>query len=292
LLLKERQWENLANLPDGELKKILMDETLLKKYASEFGMSEDALRARLEELLQQRMGVKSPESPPEKSPIEPIRQPKTKSPETQFRPPETEGFVTTREGQVLIVRPKEDRVVVRPTNELPDVQTRLRILRRRLKIKEEEDVGGRTRDTAAPGDRDAANRSPGTTETERQTDRSSGTQADKASAETTDKQTTDTTQTTNSQTTTDASTTTTTSTVVVNERNAVQFIPYLPPSLLVAPVTVALPAMAQIISQIVGAPVSLRLPPPPSPNMPLGTYLRSMLRFPALGRQREVYVLI
>jgi len=58
--------------------------------------------------------------------------------------------------------------------------------------------------------------------------------------------------------------------------------PYIPTWLLNLPVSIALPLLAQM---------GLRLPPPPNPNMPLGAYLR-MLRFPALGRQREVFVLI
>jgi len=58
--------------------------------------------------------------------------------------------------------------------------------------------------------------------------------------------------------------------------------PYIPPWMLNLPVSIALPLLAQM---------GLRLPPPPNPNMPLGAYLR-MLRFPALGRQREVFVLI
>jgi hypothetical protein len=58
--------------------------------------------------------------------------------------------------------------------------------------------------------------------------------------------------------------------------------PYIPPWMLNLPVSVALPLLAAM---------GLRLPPPPNPNMPLGAYLRT-LRFPALGRQREVFVLI
>jgi hypothetical protein len=79
---------------------------------------------------------------------------------------------------------------------------------------------------------------------------------------------------------------------VVTERELAWLVPYLPPQLLTMPVVVALPAMARIISQIVGAQVALRLPPPPSGSMPLGAYLRT-LRLPgALSKQREVYVLI
>jgi hypothetical protein len=59
-------------------------------------------------------------------------------------------------------------------------------------------------------------------------------------------------------------------------------LPHIPSWMLSLPVSVALPLLAKM---------GLKLPPPPNPNMPLGTYLR-MLRFPALGRQREVFVLI
>ena len=59
--------------------------------------------------------------------------------------------------------------------------------------------------------------------------------------------------------------------------------PYIPPWMLSLPVSVALPILAQM---------GIRLPPPPNPSLPLGTYLK-MLRLPGmLGRQREVYVLI
>ena len=58
--------------------------------------------------------------------------------------------------------------------------------------------------------------------------------------------------------------------------------PYIPSWMLYLPAYIALPLLAQM---------GIRLPPPPNPNMPLGAYLRT-LRFPALGRQREVFVLI
>jgi hypothetical protein len=60
--------------------------------------------------------------------------------------------------------------------------------------------------------------------------------------------------------------------------------PHMPLWMLNMPVSTALPLLAQM------APW-LRLPPPPNPHMPLWAYLK-MLRFPALGRQREVFVLI
>jgi hypothetical protein len=152
LLLRERQWENLANMPSEELKKILMDEALLKKYASELGTSEDALRAKVEELLQQRMGFKAPEPQPtpERPPIEPVRRPEAKPPETQFRTPETE--VEGGRGQTLIVRPKEEPgPAVRRLEELPEVQARLRaLLRRRLKEEETGRVRVETEDVQAP----------------------------------------------------------------------------------------------------------------------------------------------
>jgi hypothetical protein len=68
----------------------------------------------------------------------------------------------------------------------------------------------------------------------------------------------------------------------------------IPVQLLFAPVAVAMPILQQYLSNALGAPVQLRLPPPPNPYMPLGTYLRSVMpRRPALlGGEREVYVLI
>jgi hypothetical protein len=68
----------------------------------------------------------------------------------------------------------------------------------------------------------------------------------------------------------------------------------IPIQLLFAPVAVAMPILQQYLSNMFGAPVQLRLPPPTNPYMPLGTYLRSIMpRAPALlGGEREVYVLI
>ncbi len=127
LVLRERQWERLAELPSEELKKMLMDEALLRKRAAELNVGEDRLRAFIEDVLQRRMGVRPPEPQPERPPVELIRRV-----EDQKRLPDTEGLVTTREGQVLIVRPREEVRVVR-VEELPDVQARLRaLLRRRL----------------------------------------------------------------------------------------------------------------------------------------------------------------
>jgi hypothetical protein len=148
LVLRERAWENVTRLPPDELKKILMDEQLLKEHASKLGVSEDKLRTLIEEQLQKHMGVKPPPEPqpmPEKPPIERIA-PKR----DQFKPPETdvsEGVVT-REGQVLIVKPKEEgHVTVRRLEELPDVQARLRaLLRRRLQEKSPATTRGAAKD--------------------------------------------------------------------------------------------------------------------------------------------------
>jgi predicted nuclease with TOPRIM domain len=129
LVLRERQWERLANLSSDELKKILMDESTLRRYADELGVDAGKLRVRVEELLQRRMGVRpapEPQPAPERPPIERMQ------PKRDLRPPETEGAVVTREGQVLIVMPKEGVVVAR-LEELPNAQTRLRaLLMRRL----------------------------------------------------------------------------------------------------------------------------------------------------------------
>jgi hypothetical protein len=284
LLLRERQWENLANLPDSELKKILMDEALLKKYASEFNISEDALRTRLEELLQQHMGVKPPESPPEKPPIEPIRRPERpptheKSPE--FKPPETEGTVTTREGQVLIVRPEEGpRLNVKRLEDLPSVEARLRYLLRH-RIIDEEVSSGRQRLSEVAGEK-AGSAEPSRTKDVVRSQQEPVAETPSADRTTTVDRTAVTTSTDEQRTSR-----------VVTERELVRFVPYLPPTLLAMPVSVALPAVAQIISQIVGAPVSLRLPPPPNGSMQLGAYLRSILPRGGLGgAQREVYVLL
>jgi len=146
LFLKERQWENVANMPPDELKKILMDESLLKKYADELNVAEDRLKEFIEDVLQGRISIKAPapekpgSQPPASEKPEPAKPPieRIEHKSDQFKAPETgvsgaEGSVT-REGQVLIIKPKEEgRVAVARQEELPDVQTRLRaLLRRRL----------------------------------------------------------------------------------------------------------------------------------------------------------------
>jgi hypothetical protein len=296
VFLRQRQWEKLSQFSPDELKRILTDRDLLKKYSSEFGMSEDDLIIKVEEILQQSKGAAPPTEqpkPPETQPTLPelpksdVRPPIRRTPGTQFRPPETE--VTTQGGQVLIVEPKE-RPTVRRLDTLPDVETRLKMLRRRLRIDEDVDVSDRIRDGEVETDKNDVKQTDrsGDTQTNKVGDRQTVKQTDKGGTNQTDRQTTDTTTTQTS----NATSTATTTSNIINERNIVQFIPYLPPTLLALPASVALPVVAQIISNVVGAPVTLRLPPPPNGNMPLGAYLRSILPRGLGGAQREVYVLL
>jgi hypothetical protein len=269
LVLRERQWESLANLPSDELKKILMDEAALRRYADELGIDIDKLRVRVEELLQRRMGVRLPEPQPERPPIEPVR-----PTEHQFRPPEVEGG----RGQVLLLRTEKELkpLAVKRLEVLPTPGARLQHLLSRTRRVEEglqrvhtvrgEEPGrtrnvvpGRTADDVADKVRDVPDQPPRTDQPTL-----SRTEVDEVVR-----------------------------TRVVTERELARFVPYLPPMLFALPVAVALPAAAQIISQVVGAPVALRLPPPPSGSMPFGAYLRSILpRVGWGGVQREVYVLL
>jgi len=131
-VLRSRQWERLSNLPTEELRKILMSDDLLKKYASELNMDVVKLRERLEELLQQRLGLAPPPEPPKPMPERPpIERLTERPPETQFRPPEGGTEVATKQGQVLIVRAREEpRPEVRRLEELPSVRERLRAVAR------------------------------------------------------------------------------------------------------------------------------------------------------------------
>jgi len=296
---RSRQWERLAQLPPDDLQRILTDREALRRLASDYGLPEDELMVRIEEFLRQRkLGAAQPkpqlaEQPkppeattPERPPIEPIKK------ETQFRPPETE--TEGGRGQVLIVRPKEEeRIVVRRLEDLPSVEARLRYLLRRRGRPEPTHRPGLVEPETEPrfrqeplweprqepgaGPRQEPQQGP---KTEPRQEPQQGPQQKPKTESSTEPKTESLEPRTESQTR------------VVTERELVQFVPYLPPQLLAMPVALALPAVARIISQVVGAPVALRLPPPPNGNMPLGTYLK-MLRLPGmLGRQREVYVLI
>jgi len=274
LLIRERQWERLANLPSSELKKILMDETLLKKYAAELNISEDALRARLEELLQQRMGVKPPEPTPEKPPIEPIRRPETKPPETQFRPPETE--VETRGGQVLIVRAEEElKPAVRRLEELPEAQARLRALLRSRLREESPEVGsvrGETADAQTPKTRQTARPS------EEQAPRVRDEQATRAEV---------------APKAAGAQRTAEGEEVLVLDRNALRTLASaLPAQVFTMPATQAL----AYISRVVGLPVALAPGiPRPSPRESFGAWLDRVFAgtgftWRSLAAQKETFV--
>jgi len=308
LALRERQWERLSELPSEELKKMLMDETLLRKRASELGVGEDKLRSFIEDVLQRRMGIKPPEAPPKaepqpKPPIEPAPErppiewvrPKTEPRvEDQFRSPDVEGVVT-REGQVLIVRPKEEVRVAR-LEELPDVQTRLRVLlRRRLRAEE----GPRASDAVAPQvrvrapDEQVARMRDAETPRARdeQTTRVSNEQAPRdaetgrvkeAEGQTTAVRTEETVKTADAP-----------AERVVLDRDALRaIIPALPAYVFSMPATTVL----AMISRAVGAPIALAPGlPKPLPREPFGKWLDRVFAgmgftWRSLAAQREVFV--
>ena len=300
LMLRGRQWENLANMPQDELKKILMDEQLLKKYASEFNVSEDKLRAFIEDVLQGRVGVKPPEPTPEKPPIEPKRE-QPKPPETQFRPPETEGHtVTTREGQVLIVRPKEEepQLTVKRLDDsnLPTVEARLRyLLRRRRRLDEEAARDwNRLREEATGGQRRTRE------DTARTTDETPGRTTDETPNRTTDNTPDRTTDNTPTKTVDETPTKTVDRTVervtekvtVVDRDTLRMFIPLLPASVFAMPAAVVLP----LLSRVVGSPIALAPGiPRPLPRESFANWLDrvfagSGFSWRSLAAQRETFV--
>jgi len=250
---------------------------------------------------------RSPEPPklPEVQPPQPVETPKldVKPPvERRFmhqrREPETGGMeVVTKDGQILIVKNKEEvevkpkvgslakpedfaiKDVVEPRSGVwvrarPDAEGGVQMPKPFVGLRR------RVRDVDADGTRSTHIQ-----------DRDATVKADDATTGRTDQPTVNRTDQPVVGRTSDADSAVKDEAVVVTGRDLLRFMPYLPPTLLSMPVVVALPATARVISQVLGAPVSLRLPPPPNPSMPLGTYLK-MLRFPVLGRQREVFVLI
>ena len=286
LMLRERAWENMANLPNSELKKILMDETLLKKYASEFGMSEDALRARLEELLQRRMGVKPPETQPipERPPIEPIRRPETQP--KPPGPPETE--VQGGKGQVLIVRAEEEvRPAVRRLEELPDVQARLRTLLR-SRLREESPEVGRVR--SAEGEMAARRRGASDEQTPRARDR------EESPAKTREEQPVKTRnkeeQLTKTQTSEETAVKTAADRVVLDNETLRTIIPALPAYVFTMPALTVL----NMISRVVGAPIVLAPSiPRPLPRESFGAWLDRVFAgtgftWRSLAAQKETFV--
>jgi len=277
--LKQRQWEKMTRFTNEELRRILTDRDLLKKYADEFGMSQDELMVKIEEILQQRGAPKteSPkaESQPERPPIERIA-PKR----DQFKPPETlsgaEGAVATREGQILIVRPKEEgRITVARLEELPDVQTRLRALRGRLKeegratvrASDEQTPRARAEEEPKVGARQQAETSP------RQEEVQTPKAFPKADQEVAPK--------------------TVAEEVLVLDRSGLRaLIPMMPASVFNMPATETL----AYVSRIVGMPVALAPGiPRPSPRESFGAWLDRVFagtgfKWRSLAAQREVFV--
>jgi hypothetical protein len=285
VFFKQREVERvLSELPPDELRRVLTDRELLKKYADRLGLTEEGLMVRIEEVLQQR-------APPKEPPIHPpaVPKPEARPPPVerrfmhQRREPETGGVeVSTKDGQILIVKNREEAVkpAVRDVVEVKDLDVQMP----KPAVRNKDAVGQRhrVRDVEVGGAR-----------TTRVQDRDA-VRADDATTGRTDQPTAGRTdQPVVGRTSDVAVVGVGGGAVVVTERELVRFVPYLPPALLSMPVAVALPAAVRIISQIVGAPVSLKLPPPPSGSMPLGAYLRSILpRGGWGGAQREVYVLL
>ena len=303
LFLKERRWENMANMPPGELKKILLDESLLKKYAAELNVAEDRLRAFIEDVLQGRMGVKAPapEKPgpqqpasekPElaKPPIERVERMK----EHQFKPPETE--VGSRGGQVLVVRAEEElRPLVRRLDDLPDVQARLRALlemRRRGRREEVEPQKVRGEVEGTPGKVKDGQGEPGRTTPGRTTGEESGRTTDTVPGRTTD-QTPDTATPTKTVEREVQKVTEKVREVVVLDRDAFRaIIPMLPASVFAMPAVVILP----MISKMLGMPVALAPNlPKPLPRETFGAWLDRVFAgtgftWRSVAAQRETFV--
>ena len=295
LVLRERAWERLSELPPGELKKILMDEALLKKYAAEYGIAEDKLRMFIEDALQGRLGVKPPEpaATPERPPIEPAKPPERPPTEPtrppvgdQFKPPEVEAG----RGQVLVVRPKEEelQLTVRRMEDLPAVGARLRYLLGRARVRPEpqrpREVGRRRDDavTAGTPSRDTAE-APGRADTARTADDVTARTADEASGRTADEV----------QVRTDVKVADADREVVVLDRDALRtLIPALPAYIFAMPA----PAALAFISKAVGMPVALAPGiPRPSPREPFGSWLDRVFAgtgftWRSLAAQKETFV--
>ncbi|MFZ8838681.1 MAG: hypothetical protein ACO2PM_07040 [Pyrobaculum sp.] len=293
LFLKERRWEKFAELPPEELKKVLMDESLLKKYASELGVEEGKLRALIEDALQRRMGIKPPEPlpTPEKPPIEPVKPAK----EHQFKPPEVE--VEGRGGQVLVVKAEEElRPLIRRIEELPDVRNRLMVLlaRRRRGRGDEADLQ-RLREEAA---QDVVERTPGRVRDDAEVvpDRTTPSKTtDEAPGRTTEGVPDQTTVVTPTKTVEREvqKVTEKVREVVVLDRDAIRIIvPALPAPIFAMPATVVLP----VISRMLGMPVALAPGiPRPLPRETFGAWLDRVFAgtgftWRSVAAQRETFV--
>jgi hypothetical protein len=280
LILRERQWERLGELPSDELKKMLMDVELLKRRASELGVAEDRLRAFIEDALQRRMGVKTPEPPPERPPIEPV-----KPAEHQFRPPEVE--VGAGRGQVLLLKAEEElKPSVRRLEELPGVEERLKALLRGRAKPELQRLRERLRERARD-DADAVG-TPGEAGTTGTADRAPGKTGtdDGAVLKTDDKVTAGGTTVVKQERVVERE-------VLVLDRDALRtFVPALPVSVFAMPAAVVLP----MISRAVGMPVALAPGlPKPRPRETFGAWLDRVFAgtgftWRSLAAQKETFV--
>jgi hypothetical protein len=273
--LKQRQWEKLTRFTNEELRRILTDRDLLRRYADEFGMSQDELMAKIEEILRQRWAPKPepPRAEPQRPPIERI----------EFRPPETgdaEGAVATRGGQVLIVKPKEGGRVVARAEELPDAQARLRaLLVRRMQAEERpaatrgvRDVEtARASDEQAPRAREVGEQAPRVGDEQVATVRASDEAVPKTAA---------------AQRVAEEE-------VLVLDRGALRTLASaLPAHVFTAPA----PSVLAYISRVVGMPVALAPGiPRPSPREPFGSWLDRVFAntgfsWRSLAAQKETFV--
>jgi len=213
-----------------------------------------------------------------------------------MRLPDTEGVVTTREGQVLIVRPKEELRVVR-VEELPDVETRLRVLlRRRLRAEEGARADGvvapqvrvradeqvvRARDAETPKARDVQTTRVSDEQAPRTRDAETG-RVGEAEGQTTAVRTEETVKTADAL-----------AERVTLDRDALRaVIPALPAYVFQMPA----PTVLAMISRAIGAPIALAPGiPKPAPREPFGRWLDRVFAgtgftWRSLAAQREVFV--
>jgi hypothetical protein len=281
--LRQKQVERLSQLTSEELRRILTDRDLLKKYAAELAASEDDLMLKIEEILQQRAGLAPKTETKAEPPPEPPRPPPRA--EHQMRLPDTEG-VATRGGYVTVVRPREERVAARRVDELPDVQRRLKILMGRQPQAREsplraDDFAGRRRgDATAATDEQTSRVRPGDEQAPRDRTKQTDEQPAPGAARTSDRETA-----------TDAATAAASERVVVDREALRTIIPALPAHVFSMPAT----SVLALISRAVGAPIVLAPNlPRPLPRESFGAWLDrvfgSGFAWRSLAAQRETFV--
>jgi len=281
--------ETVGQLPPDEVRRMLMDEDLLRRYADALGMDPAKLRELLEESLMARISAVPRREPPKPQPPPDMRRP----PE----PPRSEPPPGTREapggrGLVLLLReepkqrPQRLRAGVKQTQRTA-VQTRDQ------PPGQEQPVVPKPDDVQAPKPRDDQPPKPDQPAGQRdeqtpgQRDKQTAPQREEQEVPQKEEQVTD--------------QTTRQDQVYVVDPARLQLylpviIPLVPPPLFDAPASAALPVFTQIasaaISTAVGMPAAVRLPPPPSPDMPLGAYLAGLYGASMPAGQRERYVLL